>query len=213
MLRGERIAEYVTPDGEAVLVCSLCKATAEASDWTPAALAGRVAQGSSERRRRSINLRERLARVSEAAGGMLARGEPEDRPPAAPGGDSPGQPPAEARTEPEPVTPEHAMRRAIEAFNGSPEARTVRGLLRSLGEPRVAVRTGGGMAPGSVTVTVAWEISWYQWEVSGGGAVREVGKGKELSELAESDRDWNAGVGEDGRLALAPVREPERAKR
>jgi hypothetical protein len=104
------------------------------------------------------------------------------------------------------------MRRAIEAFSSSPEARTVRGLRRSLGEPRVAVRAGG-TAPGSVTVTVAWEISWYQWEVSGDGAVREVGKGKELSELAESDRDWNAGVGEDGRLALAPVREPERAKR
>ena len=101
------------------------------------------------------------------------------------------------------------MRRAVEAFNSSAEGRTVRGLRRSLGEPRVAVRASDDAA---VLVTVAWELSWYQWEVGGGGAVRETGKGKEVSELPALDRDWNAVIGEDGRLSLAPAAPRERVE-
>jgi hypothetical protein len=95
------------------------------------------------------------------------------------------------------------MRRAVERFNGSEERRKVAGLIRSLGEPRAAVRPDAGRQ--MALVTVAWEISWYQWEVVGDGQgepVREVAKGDEVSELAEDARAWNAAVTEDGKLRL-----------
>ena len=95
------------------------------------------------------------------------------------------------------------MRRAVQRFNGSGEPRKVAGLIRSLGEPRAAVRPDAGRQ--LALVTVAWELSWYQWEVSGDGdgePVREVAKGDEVSELAEDARAWNAGVAEDGKLRL-----------
>ena len=67
------------------------------------------------------------------------------------------------------------MRRAVERFNGSDERRKVAGLIRSLGEPRAAVSPDA--ARQMALVTVAWELSWYQWEVGldgHGESVREV---------------------------------------
>jgi hypothetical protein len=99
--------------------------------------------------------------------------------------------------------PEALMRRAVERFNGSDERRKVAGLIRSLGEPRAAVRPDAGRQ--MALVTVAWELSWYQWEVSGDGQgepVREVAKGDEVSELADDAQAWNAAVSEDGKLRL-----------
>jgi hypothetical protein len=95
------------------------------------------------------------------------------------------------------------MRRAVERFNGSEERRKVAGLIRSLGEPRAAVRPDAGRQ--MALVTVAWEISWYQWEVSADGhaePVREVAKGDEVAELAEEAQAWNAAVAQDGKLRL-----------
>jgi hypothetical protein len=102
--------------------------------------------------------------------------------------------------------PEAIMRSAVERFNSSDDRRKVGGLIRSLGEPRAAVVPNPERQ--LALVTVAWELSWYQWEVNGEdddsdqGAVREVAKGDELSELAEEARSWNAAVGEDGGLRL-----------
>ena len=95
------------------------------------------------------------------------------------------------------------MRRAVERFNGSEEQRKVAGLVRSLGEPRAAVRPDAGRQ--MALVTVAWEISWYQWEVNADGQgdpVREVAKGDEVSELSDDAQGWNAAVAEDGKLRL-----------
>jgi hypothetical protein len=95
------------------------------------------------------------------------------------------------------------MRRAVERFNSSDEPRKVAGLIRSLGEPHAAVRPDPSRQ--MALVTVAWELSWYQWEVNGDGegdSVREVAKGNEVSELAEESRSWNAAVREDGSLRL-----------
>lgn len=95
------------------------------------------------------------------------------------------------------------MRRAVERFNGSDERRKVAGLIRSLGEPRAAVSPDA--ARQMALVTVAWELSWYQWEVGEDGhgdSVREVAKGDEVSELAEDAQAWNAAVAEDGKLRL-----------
>ena len=99
--------------------------------------------------------------------------------------------------------PQALTRRAVQRFNGSDEPRKVAGLIRSLGEPRAAVRPDASRQ--LALVTVAWELSWYQWEVRGDGdgePVREVAKGDEVSELAEDARAWNAAVAEDGKLRL-----------
>jgi hypothetical protein len=102
--------------------------------------------------------------------------------------------------------PEALMRRAVERFNSSEERRKVAGLIRSLGEPNAGVRPDQRRQ--LALVTVAWELSWYQWEVGADGdgddgePVREVAKGAEVSELDDEARAWNAAVDEDGTLRL-----------
>ena len=51
----------------------------------------------------------------------------------------------------------------LDVFNASPEARKVAGLSRSLGEPRVCVATRAT----ATLITVAWDLSWYRWQVHG----------------------------------------------
>lgn len=108
--------------------------------------------------------------------------------------------------------PEALMRRAVERFNSSEERRKVAGLMRSLGEPQAGVRPDPRRQ--LALVTVAWELSWYQWEVGADGdgdePVREVAKGAEVSELDEAARAWNAAVDEDGTLRLRSAAERQR---
>ncbi|HEX2129412.1 MAG TPA: hypothetical protein VHF58_09380 [Solirubrobacterales bacterium] len=101
--------------------------------------------------------------------------------------------PAEAQEE------EPRPRTALDVFNASQEVRKVAGLRRSLGEPRVSVRDDAG---GGRVITVAWDLSWYQWSVQGEN-VKQVAKGNEISELPIADRDWNAVAAEDGTLSDA----------
>jgi hypothetical protein len=112
--------------------------------------------------------------------------------------------------------PEALMRRAVERFNSSEERRKVAGLIRSLGEPNARVTPDQRRQ--LAVVTVAWELSWYQWEVGAdgegddGGPVREVAKGAELSQLDQETRAWNAAVDEEGMLRLRSATEqPEQA--
>jgi hypothetical protein len=111
--------------------------------------------------------------------------------------------------------PEALMRRAVERFNSSEERRKVAGLMRSLGDPQAGVRPDPRRQ--LALVTVAWELSWYQWEVGADGEgdepVREVAKGAEVSELDDKARAWNAAVDEDGtlRLRAAAERQPQEA--
>lgn len=93
---------------------------------------------------------------------------------------------------------------AVFRFNESETGRTVARLLRILGTPSVSVGAAAG-APGVVRVTVAWELSWYQWGVDLGGEaprVFEIAKGGEVDQLDPAARQWNAGVAEDGKLRL-----------
>ena len=64
-------------------------------------------------------------------------------------------------------------------------------------------------------LTVAWELSWYQFDVDlsdGRDPVRLRGQGQELSELPEEAQDWNCQVAEDGD-ASSRLRQPERRGR
>jgi hypothetical protein len=110
------------------------------------------------------------------------------------------------RPEPEAVaeSPRGRLERAAERFNGSEAARTVAGLMRTLGEPRVSIGSVAG-SPSEVRITVAWGLGWYQWGVDladEGRAVFQIDKGEEIEQLDGSAREWNASVGDGGRVSL-----------
>jgi hypothetical protein len=109
--------------------------------------------------------------------------------------------------------PEDPVARAIESFNRSEASRLVAGLMRTLGEPRASIGAAAG-SPAELRVTVAWELSWYQWAVAaenGQGSVSPLAKGAELDQLDGAARVWNAGVAEGGRLYVG--RPPRTAAR
>jgi hypothetical protein len=98
--------------------------------------------------------------------------------------------------------PEKAMVEATELFNASAFRRTVAGIAKSLGEPRVSVVPLPG-PNAEVVITVAWDISWYQYRVTpeSGQPVRLEGRGHEPRELESMFTSWNAKLTPDGRLA------------
>jgi hypothetical protein len=116
------------------------------------------------------------------------------------------------KVEPEPVfsepmlrrlsPPEQAMVEAAELFSESAYRRTIAGIAKSLGEARVSFLPLSGTNP-EVVVTVAWDISWYQYRVvfESGQPVRLAERGYELDELDDRFKDWNGHLGPEGRLA------------
>jgi hypothetical protein len=83
---------------------------------------------------------------------------------------------------------------AVTRFNASEAARTVAGLTRTLGEPRVSIGAAAGSAE-AARITVAWELTWYQWAVASGEReqpIAELARGTELDQLDASARQWNA---------------------
>jgi hypothetical protein len=182
ILAGERVHDYVE-GASAHGVCELCVARAERLGWRPAGevpARERVASAHGSRGR----LRSLLsARRSEPP---LARTRPRPMAPASPDAPSP-------------------FERAVARFNSSEAGRTVAGLTRSLGTPWVSVGAAAGV-PDQVRITVAWELSWYQWGVDIADELRpvfELGKGREIEQLDPAARQWNASVGGGGKLALA----------
>lgn len=224
MLRGERLWDYVSAAGEEHRICALCKSQAESAGWLPRELAA-APTGAGERPSRARALRERLGNLAESARAHTAE-EPDagdavprrrrrllvEREPASghgrqtPSRRAGGLTPV-GGSDPEPAAddPDGLARRVADRFNASEAGRTVAGLTRSLGEPNASIEVAS--RAGDAKVTVAWELSWYQWEIDPGehGAVREVRKGTELEELSEAEREWNARVAEDGTLRPAAV--------
>jgi hypothetical protein len=93
-------------------------------------------------------------------------------------------------------------------FNRSEAGRTVAGLTRTLGVPKVSVGSRGGSAS-EVRVTCAWELTWHQWAVDLGDETRpvvEIAEGRRLTELDPAARQWNAAAAADGRIAVASGR-------
>jgi len=94
------------------------------------------------------------------------------------------------------------MVEAAELFNDSPYRRTIAGIAKSLGNARVSLVPLSGVTP-DVVVTVAWEISWYQYRIAFDAAqpVRLAERGYELDELDPRFTVWNGHLAPDGRLA------------
>jgi hypothetical protein len=110
------------------------------------------------------------------------------------------------------VSPATRFERAIARFNSSDAGRTVAGLTRTLGAPSVSVGDLAGSAD-EVRVTVAWELTWYQWGVDLGDELRpvyELKKGFEVEEIDAAARQWNASA-HDGRIVLVAPRRREAA--
>jgi hypothetical protein len=180
LLMGERAIRF-SPNGGAdyVDVCPLCAETAMEYGWIREG-APTTPTVPPTRRRRGRNLLQTLL------------------------GTGP-RPPAE-RVASEPILrrlseQELAMVEAADLFNASQYRRTVGGIAKSLGLPRVSVMVLSGVNA-EVVVTVAWDISWYQYRVSpeSDNPVRLESRGHDPSELEAAFTDWNAHLDEDGRI-------------
>ena len=93
---------------------------------------------------------------------------------------------------------------AAARFNASEAGRTVCGLVRTLGMPLVSVGASAG-DPDEARVTVAWELTWYQWGVSLAEErpARVIASGREITEIDYAARQWNATAVADGRIVVA----------
>jgi hypothetical protein len=176
LLMGERVTRY-SPDGEGYVdVCPLCQEIAVEHGW--------LKEGSPttpmvqpERRRRGAGL-----------GAIFQRS-----------------------AVPEPVADEPILRRlsevelqmveAADLFNASAFRRTIGGIAKSLGEPQASIVPLSGVNAETV-VTVAWDISWYQYRITPDSAqpVKLAERGHELGELDAPSKQWNAHLEGDGRL-------------
>jgi hypothetical protein len=209
LLPGERAIDFVTATGEKVAVCELCKPRAEASEW--------LRPDEYERMRIAKPARERRRGRGGAFGGLLSRLGPapeasRGRAAAQEQATGPGEParapatidPEPTRAEPPVVVTTTGIPEALHAFNHSDHRRTIAGLTRTLGAPRATadeIENGAGLP--AVRLTVAWELTWYQWEVGPGERpheVRESSRGDTIDQLGEADRAWNLMVDVDGTL-------------
>lgn len=104
-----------------------------------------------------------------------------------------------------PTNADMKVARALEVFNTGEHPRKIAGIARSLGAPIVTARPS--LTEGSVvTVVVAWELSWYRYEIDladEAAGARVVAQGAELSELDPADQAPNAAADDGG--ALHPV--------
>jgi hypothetical protein len=178
LLTGERAVRFAPQGDEFVDVCPLCADIALEHGW--------IKEGSpttptvpNQRRRR----RRGLASLFDP------RREPADEPVLA-----------------EPIlrrlsTREQQMVEAADIFNSSDYRRTVGGIAKSLGPPRASIVPLSGVS-GELIVTVAWDISWYQYRVTPESAqpVRLAERGHELADLDAGYQRWNAHIEDDGRL-------------
>ena len=181
---GERTVRFSpASDGEFVDVCPLCQEIATEHGWlkegSPTSPTMPLA-----RRRRRLSLTSLFEqRVPDA--------------PVAPG-------PILRRLS----EPELAMVDAADLYNSSPFRRTVGGIAKSLGEPRASIVPLSGVNR-EVVLTIAWDISWYQYRVSFDSAqpVRLAERGHEVGDLDSAYKHWNARVEDDGRLVpdISPV--------
>ncbi len=230
ILKGERTETYLAEGGARYSVCELCFARAEQAGWLRESVHGEMAAPPPRPEPRGSllgRLRRRGGR-SEPEPQPLAEDEivdpaegyelPQEPLPseieAAEAGEYPEpepepEPQPRRRRDPRhvravPTTIEGKIERALDLFNGSDHSRTISGLARSLGGPWVCALPDDE-APSMVTVVVAWELSWYRFQVDLGDEHDPVNlqdKGEEIDQIDASLREWNAGLDEHGRLVI-----------
>ena len=184
LLVGERAVRY-SPDGESFVdVCPLCQEIALDHGW--------LKEGSpttpvvSERRRKRL----------PGLGSLFESRKPQVE-----------------RVVDEPILrrlsgPEVAMVEAADLFNESAFRRTIAGIAKSLGSPRASIVPLSG-TNSEVVLTVAWDISWYQYRITpdSGQPVKLAERGHEPRELESRVTAWHARLTQDGRIApeISPV--------
>lgn len=176
---GEHAIRF-SPDGsQYVDVCPLCADIAVEHGW--------VREGGPAMPAAPLELRRRKGRWGGLLGGGARRQ-------------------VEAPVADEPILrrlsePELAVVEAADLFNASPHRRTVAGVAKSLGAPKASIVPLSGVS-GEMVVTVAWEISWYQYRVSPDAAqpLRLAERGHDVAELEGGFTAWNAFLADDGRL-------------
>jgi hypothetical protein len=185
LLLGERTVRFSPgPGAELVDVCPLCQEVALEAGWVKEGSPTTPTINGDRRRRRRLG-----GRFGSARGGgeePLAQQEPILR-----------------RLSDEEV----ALLEAADIFNGSAYRRTIGGIVKSLGAPQASIVSLSGTT-GELAVTVAWDLSWYQYRVSpeSGQPIRLERRGHEVDELEPAFTEWNANVEEEGRLVPAIAR-------
>jgi hypothetical protein len=180
LLMGERATRFSPGEGaELVDVCPLCQETALEHGW--------VKEGTpttptipGDRRRRRRGLGDFLGLHRAGADDTLAPSEPILR-----------------RLSVEEIS----LLETADLFNASTYRRTVGGIAKSLGAAKASIVPLSGVS-GEQAVTVAWDLSWYQYRVTpdSGQPVRLERRGHELEELESVFKVWNAHIDDDGRL-------------
>jgi hypothetical protein len=178
LLMGERAVRFTPGGDDWVDVCALCTATADDHGWVKEGSPTTPLMPEARRRRRFAGL-----------GALLEPRRAEPEPHLAE--------PVYRRLSPE----EQAMVEAAELFNESAYRRTIAGIAKSLGGARVSLLPLSGVNP-EVVITVAWDISWYQYRVSPESPqhVRLAERGYELDDLDPRFGDWNGHLDGDGRV-------------
>jgi len=176
MLLGERLVTFHRLEGGDARVCELCIDEAEVRGW--------VREGTP-----TLPLGGLAPLKPKGLKGLLG---PRRRP-MSPGPLDPGELPDD---------PRGAVEAGVELFNESGHPRTVSGIARTLGDPRVSVVQRNAS---EIVVTVAWDLSWYQYRIDmlGPRPVTLHRRGEELAEIESRFQAWNATVEADGTVALA----------
>jgi hypothetical protein len=224
MLKGEWAEPYLTPSSERRLVCQLCAPHAQREGWireSAAPDAPAQPQRPPDRRgmlRRWARRRETTTEHTQAH--ELERelesghGHRDDRGDTNGHDQSPDEPvftrlrkrtaaprkPRQVRAVP--TNAQLKIDRALDLFNRSAHPRTIAGIARSLGTPQASALTSEKSAA-EVLMTVAWELSWYQFTVDLSDPREPVqvrGQGQELGELDDAARVWNLEADAEGRL-------------
>ena len=180
LLMGEHTLRF-SPDGEEFVdVCPLCSEVALDHGWVREGHAVSPALQQHPRKRRQKTLWQTLLGTRD-------------------------------EEEAEPVVAEPVLRRlsedelalveAADLFNQSTFRRTVAGVARSLGQPKVSIVPLPGVNAETV-LTFAWDITWYQYRVTPEAAqpVRIADRGHDMAEVEETFAQWNASVEEYDRL-------------
>jgi hypothetical protein len=179
LLLGERFVRFAPEEGaELVHVCPLCQETAFEHGWLKEGTPTQPTIGG-DRRRRRRGLVDFLG-LSRSNGDTIV----------------PAEPILRRLSE-----GEVSILEAADLFNASTYRRTVGGIAKSLGEAKASIVPLSGVS-GELAVTVAWDLSWYQYRITPESAqpVRLERRGHELDELEDGFKGWNTRVEDEGRL-------------